>query len=92
MIELPGDLDTDALVSTVVDLAYENQQLKAESRQLRGEIKQLLERCESLDIHERRCHDCGNVAWHKERVSPYVNCFSCGSADTREVRRRDNDE
>lgn len=37
-------------------------------------------------IHERRCHDCGNVADHEDNVTPYVNCKKCGSQDTRAIK------
>lgn len=37
--------------------------------------------------HERRCHDCGNVAIHADRVAPEVWCKKCGSRDTRWTRK-----
>lgn len=39
------------------------------------------------NLHERKCFDCGNVAWHASKVAPYVNCKKCGSQDTRWVRK-----
>lgn len=35
------------------------------------------------DIHERKCHDCGNVAIHQDSITPWVLCPKCGSQDTR---------
>ena len=37
-------------------------------------------------LHRRTCHNCGNVAWHRDNVTPYVVCESCGSQDTRAKR------
>lgn len=39
------------------------------------------------NLHERKCFDCGNVAWHAAKVAPYMNCKKCGSQDTRWVRK-----
>ena len=39
-------------------------------------------------IHKRRCHECGWVAYHADRVAPYVCCDRCGSRDTRQARAR----
>ena len=36
--------------------------------------------------HERRCHDCGNVAIHADMVTPWVLCSKCGSQDTRRTK------
>ena len=36
--------------------------------------------------HERRCHDCGNVGIHADRITPWVLCGKCGSQDTRAVK------
>ena len=36
-------------------------------------------------VHLRKCHDCGNVAYHADSVAPYVKCRKCGSMDTRKV-------
>jgi DNA-directed RNA polymerase subunit RPC12/RpoP len=74
----------------ITELLNSNLRLIADSLQAENaELKQIFRH---LDIHQRRCHDCGNVAWHKMRVFPYVECFMCGSQDTRDIRRRDNDE
>jgi ribosomal protein S27AE len=35
--------------------------------------------------HKRTCHRCGNVAWHADKVTPYVLCRKCGSQDTRKI-------
>ncbi len=37
--------------------------------------------------HERRCHDCGNVAIHADNIAPEVCCKKCGSQDTRWTRK-----
>ncbi len=37
-------------------------------------------------MSHRRCHDCGNVAYHLLAVIPYVCCEECGSQDTRLIR------
>lgn len=36
-------------------------------------------------LHERKCHDCGEIHWHCDNKIPYVLCQSCGSQDTRKV-------
>jgi DNA-directed RNA polymerase subunit RPC12/RpoP len=36
--------------------------------------------------HQRKCHDCGNVAEHQDNVVPHVLCKKCGSQDTRLVK------
>jgi hypothetical protein len=36
-----------------------------------------------VPLHERKCWDCGNVAMHKDNVTPEVLCKVCGSQDTR---------
>lgn len=38
-------------------------------------------------LNKRECHDCGNVAWHADARTPYVNCRKCGSQDTRLIWR-----
>lgn len=38
------------------------------------------------DQHERKCHDCGNVAIHEDRITPWVLCKKCGSQDTRPTK------
>lgn len=38
--------------------------------------------------HQRKCHDCGNVAMHDDRVIPWVLCTKCGSQDTRPTTGR----
>lgn len=38
------------------------------------------------DIHERKCHDCGNVAGHIHRTGEWICCSECGSYDTRATR------
>lgn len=35
---------------------------------------------------KRKCHDCGNVAMHEDRITPWVLCKKCGSQDTRLVK------
>lgn len=37
------------------------------------------------DRCERKCRDCGNVAFHDAPWTPYVLCGKCGSQDTRLV-------
>ncbi len=37
--------------------------------------------------HERKCHDCGNVAVHQDNITPEVLCKKCRSQDTRVVRK-----
>lgn len=36
--------------------------------------------------HQRRCWECGNVAEHKDSITPWVLCSKCGSQDTRRVK------
>lgn len=36
--------------------------------------------------HERRCHDCGAIAWHRDNVERDVQCRRCGSMDTRRIQ------
>lgn len=36
-------------------------------------------------LHRRRCHDCGETGYYKDNVTPYVNCWNCGSQDTRRI-------
>lgn len=50
---------------------------------LASELEAILE---MPHINKRKCHDCGNVAWHEDNVTPYVNCRKCGSQDTRLIR------
>ena len=40
-----------------------------------------------MNLHERKCHDCGNVAQHEDNVVPWVLCSKCGSQDTRRTKR-----
>lgn len=40
------------------------------------------------ESHERKCHDCGNVAMHERAITPEVLCSKCGSQDTRRTDRR----
>ena len=35
--------------------------------------------------HQRLCWDCGNVAEHKDSITPWVLCGKCGSQNTRRV-------
>jgi len=42
---------------------------------------------QSIGVHKRKCWSCGQLAWHVDCVSPYVECRACGSADTRRVKR-----
>lgn len=37
--------------------------------------------------HQRKCHDCDNVAEHEDNITPWVNCKKCGSNDTRLVKQ-----
>jgi hypothetical protein len=37
--------------------------------------------------HDRKCHDCGNVAIHLDFIVPDVICQKCGSQDTRLIRK-----
>lgn len=37
-------------------------------------------------VHLRKCHDCGNLAYHADNVTPQVLCKKCGSQDTRKVK------
>lgn len=34
-------------------------------------------------LHQRKCHDCGEVFWAADSVTPYCLCEKCGSQDTR---------
>ena len=36
-------------------------------------------------VHKRKCHYCGNIAWHADNITPYVLCRKCGSQDTRKI-------
>lgn len=38
-------------------------------------------------LQQRKCRDCGNIGWHKDSITPYVNCKMCGSQDTRLIRK-----
>lgn len=38
-------------------------------------------------LHQRKCHECGEVHWHADNVAPYVLCPNCGSQDTRLERK-----
>lgn len=60
-------------------------QAKAACRTLADEIVQLNAIIRE-HLHQRRCHDCGGVHWHKDSRVPYVLCPECGSQDTRMVR------
>lgn len=35
------------------------------------------------DLTKRLCRDCGNIAYHCIRTTPWVLCRKCGSQDTR---------
>ena len=37
--------------------------------------------------HQRLCWDCGNVAEHKDSITPWVLCGKCGSQNTRRLNR-----
>ncbi len=39
------------------------------------------------DPHERKCWDCGNIAIHEDRITPWVLCKKCGSQDTRAMSK-----
>ena len=40
-----------------------------------------------LSVSEvRRCWTCGNIALHRDNVTPYVLCSKCKSQDTRRIR------
>lgn len=43
-------------------------------------------------IHQRKCHDCGNVAQYSSNITPEVRCRNCGSQDTRIVREKPAEE
>jgi ribosomal protein S27AE len=40
--------------------------------------------------HNRKCHECGNIAEHEDRITPWVLCSKCGSQDTRAVKEAPN--
>ena len=44
----------------------------------------ILEHCPS--VHLRKCHNCGNVSYHADNVTPHVLCKACGDQDTRAVK------
>ena len=43
-------------------------------------------------VHQRKCWDCGNLAWHADMMTPYVLCRKCGSQDTRRCATEIADE
>lgn len=51
---------------------------------LLNHYKSILADCPS--VHLRKCHDCSNVAYHADNVTPHVLCKKCGSQDTRKVK------
>jgi hypothetical protein len=38
-------------------------------------------------LHQRRCFNCGNKAWHKDNAGEWVRCTKCKSMDTRKIAR-----
>jgi hypothetical protein len=42
----------------------------------------------SKNRNQRKCHECGNTAWHEDDITPEVCCGICGSQDTRLVRKQ----
>jgi hypothetical protein len=51
---------------------------------LLAHYKSILKDCPS--VHLRKCHDCINIAYHADSVTPHVLCKKCGSQDTRKVK------
>ena len=50
--------------------------------QLWREQQAEIERLQSIinaKLHQRRCHDCGHVAWYADSRTPYCLCDRCCS-------------
>ena len=56
----------------------------AEIERLRGIIAKYL--------HYRRCHDCGDIAYHVDNVIPYLTCTKCSSSETRRIKAGENSD
>ena len=51
-------------------------------------VGELLDMRQVPTLHKRKCHGCGNLAWHAAWNAPYGDCRKCGNLDTRRVVER----
>ena len=59
--------------------------LNARLREAEAEIERL-QSIINAKLHQRRCHDCGDVDWHADERTPKGPCDKCRSWDTRRVK------